>query len=91
LPYAHPVHDAAAGHRRLTETEALRAGYEIKVSRENVADIIAMPRAYTAEETRGVMKFIVDAESGLILGAALLSIDAQKVIHTSGADDPVHE
>jgi pyruvate/2-oxoglutarate dehydrogenase complex dihydrolipoamide dehydrogenase (E3) component len=51
------------------------------VSREKVADIIAMPRAYTVEETRGVMKFIVDADTDLILGAALLSIDAQEVIN----------
>ncbi len=41
-----------------------------------------MPRAYTVEETRGVMKFIVDADTDLILGAALLSIDAQEIINT---------
>ena len=41
-----------------------------------------MPRAYTVEETRGVMKFIVDADTDLILGAALLSIDAQEVVNT---------
>jgi len=47
-----------------------------------VADIVAMPRAYTVEETRGVMKFILDADTDLILGAAILSIDAQEVINT---------
>ena len=41
-----------------------------------------MPRAYTVEETRGVMKFILDADTDLILGAAILSIDAQEVINT---------
>lgn len=66
----------------LTETEARAEGRNIKVARENVADIIAMPRAYTVEETRGVMKFIVDADTDLILGAALLSIDAQELINT---------
>ncbi|MGH3601955.1 MAG: dihydrolipoyl dehydrogenase family protein, partial [Pseudonocardiaceae bacterium] len=60
----------------LTEKEARAQGRTITVSRENVADILAMPRAYTVEETRGVMKFIVDADTDLILGAALLSIDA---------------
>jgi pyruvate/2-oxoglutarate dehydrogenase complex dihydrolipoamide dehydrogenase (E3) component len=65
----------------LTEKEARAEGRNIKVSRENVADIIAMPRAYTVEETRGVMKFIVDADTDLILGAALLSIDAQEIIN----------
>lgn len=66
----------------LTESEARAQGLNIKIALENVADIIAMPRAYTVEETRGVMKFIVDADTDLILGAALLSIDAQEIINT---------
>ncbi|MEV6646518.1 FAD-dependent oxidoreductase [Amycolatopsis sp. NPDC051371] len=66
----------------LTEREAREQGLNIKVAREKVADIVAMPRAYTVEETRGVMKFIVDADTDLILGAALLSIDAQEVVNT---------
>jgi pyruvate/2-oxoglutarate dehydrogenase complex dihydrolipoamide dehydrogenase (E3) component len=66
----------------LTEKAARAQGCDITVSREKVADIIAMPRAYTVEETRGVMKFIVDTDTDLILGAALLSIDAQEVINT---------
>ncbi|WP_350271635.1 dihydrolipoyl dehydrogenase family protein [Frondihabitans sucicola] len=65
----------------LTETEARAQGLNITVSRENVADIVAMPRAYTVEETRGLMKFIVDADTDTILGAALLSIDAQEIIN----------
>jgi pyruvate/2-oxoglutarate dehydrogenase complex dihydrolipoamide dehydrogenase (E3) component len=64
----------------LTEAEARAQGRNIKVSQENVADIVAMPRAYTVEETRGLMKFIVDADTDLILGAALLTIDAQEII-----------
>jgi pyruvate/2-oxoglutarate dehydrogenase complex dihydrolipoamide dehydrogenase (E3) component len=66
----------------LTEREAREQGLNIKVAREKVADIVAMPRAYTVEETRGVMKFVIDADTDLILGAALLSIDAQEVINT---------
>jgi pyruvate/2-oxoglutarate dehydrogenase complex dihydrolipoamide dehydrogenase (E3) component len=66
----------------LTEAEARARGRNVKVAREKVADIIAMPRAYTVEETRGVMKFIVDADTDLILGAAILSIDAQEIINT---------
>jgi pyruvate/2-oxoglutarate dehydrogenase complex dihydrolipoamide dehydrogenase (E3) component len=66
----------------LTEKEARALGRNITVSREKVADIVAMPRAYTVEETRGVMKFIVDADTDLILGAAILSIDAQEIINT---------
>lgn len=66
----------------LTEREARAQGRNIKVAKEKVADIVAMPRAYTVEETRGVMKFVVDADTDLILGAALLSIDAQEVVNT---------
>lgn len=66
----------------LTEREARAQGRNIVVSRENVADIVAMPRAYTVEETRGLMQFVVDADTDLILGAALLSIDAQEIVNT---------
>lgn len=65
----------------LTETQARTQSRNITVSRENVADIVAMPRAYTVEETRGLMKFVVDTDTDLILGAALLTIDAQEVIN----------
>ena len=65
----------------LTEREARAAGRHIVVAKENVADIIAMPRAYVMEETRGMMKFIIDADTDQILGAALLSIDAQELIN----------
>lgn len=66
----------------MTERDARQRGLHIRVAREKVADILAMPRAYTVEETRGVMKFILDAETDYVLGAAILSIDAQEVINT---------
>ena len=66
----------------MTERQAVEAGHRIKIARENVADIIAMPRAYAVEETRGLMKFVIDADTDQILGAALLSVDAQELINT---------
>jgi pyruvate/2-oxoglutarate dehydrogenase complex dihydrolipoamide dehydrogenase (E3) component len=66
----------------ITETEARAQGANVTIAREKVADIVAMPRAYTVEETRGMMKFIVDADTDLVLGAALLSIDAQEIVNT---------
>jgi pyruvate/2-oxoglutarate dehydrogenase complex dihydrolipoamide dehydrogenase (E3) component len=66
----------------ITEGRARAAGLRFKVVRQNVADIIAMPRAYVVEETRGLMKFIIDADTDQILGAALLSIDSQELINT---------
>ncbi|WP_431220195.1 hypothetical protein [Leifsonia xyli] len=46
-----------------------------------MANIVALRRTYTVEETRGVIKFILDADTDQILGAAILSIDAQEVIN----------
>ncbi|WP_432164260.1 dihydrolipoyl dehydrogenase family protein [Streptomyces tendae] len=66
----------------LTETEARAAGHRVKVASQPVAEIIAMPRAYVVEETRGMMKFVIDADTDRILGAALLSTDAQELINT---------
>ncbi|MEU7911652.1 FAD-dependent oxidoreductase [Microbispora bryophytorum] len=66
----------------LTEKEAREAGHRVKIASEAVADIVAMPRAYIVEETRGFMKFVIDADTDEILGAVLLSVDAQELINT---------
>ncbi|MEU8792636.1 FAD-dependent oxidoreductase [Streptomyces sp. NPDC048643] len=66
----------------LTEREARAAGYRVKITSQPVAEIIAMPRAYVVEETRGMMKFVIDLETDKILGAALLSVDGQEIINT---------
>ena len=65
----------------LTEREARDAGYRIKVASQPVAEIISMPRAYVVHETRGVMKFVIDLETDEIIGATLLSVDAQELIN----------
>jgi pyruvate/2-oxoglutarate dehydrogenase complex dihydrolipoamide dehydrogenase (E3) component len=65
----------------LTEREARAAGHRIKVGSQNVNEIFAMPRAYIVEETRGIMKFIIDLDTDQILGAALLSVDSQEMIN----------
>jgi probable pyridine nucleotide-disulfide oxidoreductase len=66
----------------MTEREAREAGHRVKIASQPVAEIVAMPRAYAVEETRGAMKFVIDAETDEILGAALLSVDAQEIINT---------
>ncbi|SDK79700.1 Pyruvate/2-oxoglutarate dehydrogenase complex, dihydrolipoamide dehydrogenase (E3) component [Nonomuraea maritima] len=64
------------------EREARAAGHRVKVAKQAVADIVAMPRAHVVEETRGLVKFVIDADTDEILGAALLSIDAQEIVNT---------
>lgn len=66
----------------LTEKQARAAGHQVRIASQPVAEIAAMPRAYVVEDTRGMMKFVLDAETDEILGAALLSVDAQEVINT---------
>jgi probable pyridine nucleotide-disulfide oxidoreductase len=61
----------------LTEQEARARGHEVRVARLPVS---AIPRAKTLHETTGSWKAVVDRESDLVLGAALLGRDAGEVI-----------
>ena len=76
------VHDPAAVDRRHHRAAGRRAGHRIKVAKKSVAEIVGMPRAKIVGDTRGVMKFVIDADTDLILGAALLSVDSQELINT---------
>jgi pyruvate/2-oxoglutarate dehydrogenase complex dihydrolipoamide dehydrogenase (E3) component len=51
------------------------------VASKPIAQIAAMPRARIVGNTRGLMKFVVDAESDEVLGAALLNVDSQELIN----------
>jgi pyruvate/2-oxoglutarate dehydrogenase complex dihydrolipoamide dehydrogenase (E3) component len=65
----------------LTERQARESGRQVKIATKPIAQIAAMPRAKIVEETRGMMKFVVDADTDQILGAALLSVDSQELIN----------
>ncbi|HEX6773670.1 MAG TPA: mercuric reductase [Acidobacteriaceae bacterium] len=62
--------DPQLGRVGMTETQAREAGKKIKVARMPAAWIA---RAAETGETRGMLKAIVDADSGQILGAAILA------------------
>jgi pyruvate/2-oxoglutarate dehydrogenase complex dihydrolipoamide dehydrogenase (E3) component len=66
----------------LTERAAREQGYEIKVGAKLMADIAAAPRAKIEGDPRGIVKFIVDATTDHILGAALVHVHSQEVINT---------
>jgi len=66
----------------LTEAQARDSGRNVLVAAKPVAQVAAMPRAKIVGESRGLMKFVVDADSDQILGAALLSYDSHEVINT---------
>ncbi|MEH2150527.1 mercuric reductase [Nostoc sp.] len=63
----------------LTETEAQQQGYAIRVAK---IDASAVPRARTLGQTDGLLKAIVDADTGRILGCSLLCHEAGEVIST---------
>ncbi|MEH1951263.1 MAG: mercuric reductase [Nostoc sp.] len=71
--------DPELAHVGLTETEAQQQGYAIRVAK---LDASAIPRAKTLGKTDGLMKAIVDTETGRILGCSLLCHEAGEVIST---------
>jgi pyruvate/2-oxoglutarate dehydrogenase complex dihydrolipoamide dehydrogenase (E3) component len=64
--------DPQLGRVGLTEKEARAQGRNIRVAKLPMSRVA---RALEVDETRGVMKAIVDAESNQILGAAILGIE----------------
>jgi pyruvate/2-oxoglutarate dehydrogenase complex dihydrolipoamide dehydrogenase (E3) component len=69
------------GRVGMTEREARQSGRPVLIATKNVREIAAMPRPKIVGETHGLIKVIVDAETDLVLGATVFSIDAQEVIN----------
>ena len=65
----------------LTEREARERGIEYLVAAKDIAAIAAMPRPKIVGETHGLMKFLVDPATDLLLGATIFSVDAQELIN----------
>lgn len=68
-------------HVGLTEAEARGQGHRVRVASKPVAQIAAMPRARILDDARGLMKVVVDADTGLILGATVYCVDSQETIN----------
>ncbi len=62
----------------LSEKEAIEQGYDVKVAKLQCA---AIPRARVIEEIDGMMKAVVDAKSGKILGCTLLCAEGSEIIN----------
>jgi probable pyridine nucleotide-disulfide oxidoreductase len=62
-----------------TETQARAQGHRVAVGKIGVS---AIPRGKTLHDTTGTWKAVVDADTDLILGAALLGHNAGEVIST---------
>jgi pyruvate/2-oxoglutarate dehydrogenase complex dihydrolipoamide dehydrogenase (E3) component len=78
LPYTVYI-DPQLGRIGLTEQEAREQGKKIRVAKMPMSSVA---RAIETGETRGVMKIIVDADSELILGAAILGLEGGETAAT---------
>jgi pyruvate/2-oxoglutarate dehydrogenase complex dihydrolipoamide dehydrogenase (E3) component len=71
--------DPPLGRAGMNEQEARQSGRKLLRAKMPMARV---GRAREAGETQGFMKVLVDAQSKQILGAALLGLSADEVIHT---------
>ena len=62
----------------LSESEVRARGIEALTAKRQMEDV---GRAYERGETQGFMKVIVDAQTKRILGAAILGLNGDEVVH----------
>jgi pyruvate/2-oxoglutarate dehydrogenase complex dihydrolipoamide dehydrogenase (E3) component len=70
--------DPPLGRAGMTEAEVRKTGKPALISTLAMKDVM---RAYERGETKGFMKILVDRDSQQILGASLLGLEADEVIH----------
>jgi pyruvate/2-oxoglutarate dehydrogenase complex dihydrolipoamide dehydrogenase (E3) component len=71
--------DPPLGRLGLSEAEARREGYELRVARMPMSDVA---RAREKGETLGFMKMVVDAKTQRILGVAILGVDGDEAVQS---------
>ncbi len=71
--------DPPLGRVGMTESQARDSGREVLVAKMQMARV---GRARERGETRGFMKVLVDAKTERILGAAILGIEGDEVVHS---------
>ena len=71
--------DPPLGRAGMTETEVRKSGRKALVGKRPMARV---GRAVERGETQGFMKVLIDAETKAILGASLLGIECDEVIHS---------
>ncbi len=78
-----PIHamyiDPPLGRVGLSEREVRAAGHKALVGVKQMSEV---SRAIERDETQGMMKVLVDAETGQFLGASILGINGDEIIHT---------
>jgi pyruvate/2-oxoglutarate dehydrogenase complex dihydrolipoamide dehydrogenase (E3) component len=64
----------------LTEAEARKGGYEVQVSK---VDLVHVPRALAARDTRGFIKLVAEAKTGRLLGTHVLAAEGGELIQAA--------
>jgi pyruvate/2-oxoglutarate dehydrogenase complex dihydrolipoamide dehydrogenase (E3) component len=70
--------DPPLGRAGLTEAEARKSGRRILIGRRPMSEVA---RAVEKGETQGFIKIVVDADSHQILGASILGVGGDEVVH----------
>jgi pyruvate/2-oxoglutarate dehydrogenase complex dihydrolipoamide dehydrogenase (E3) component len=78
IPYTVFI-DPQLGRIGLTEREARKQGRRFKIAQLPMAQVA---RALELDESRGVIKVLVDAETGCLLGATVLGIEGGELMAT---------
>lgn len=63
----------------MSEAEAEKAGHNVKIAK---LPAMAIPKAKVLRQPTGLLKAIIDADTGLILGAHLFCADSHEMINT---------
>ena len=71
--------DPPLGRAGMTEAEAKKSGKRVLAGKMPMARV---GRAREAGETQGFMKIAVDADSQLLLGAAILGLNGDEIVHS---------
>ena len=70
--------DCSSIHR-WDESEARQAGHKLLIGKRPMSRVA---RAREKSETQGFIKIVVDAESNRILGASILGLSGDEVVHS---------
>jgi pyruvate/2-oxoglutarate dehydrogenase complex dihydrolipoamide dehydrogenase (E3) component len=71
--------DPPLGRAGMNEAEAIKSGRKVLRAKMPMARV---GRARESGETQGFMKVVVDAESKALLGASLLGLNADEIVHS---------
>ncbi|MDO4540981.1 MAG: pyridine nucleotide-disulfide oxidoreductase, partial [Syntrophomonadaceae bacterium] len=62
----------------LTERQAMDGGHEVKIARLSAA---AIPKAQVVAQPTGLLKVVIDSNTGQILGAHLFCAESHEIIN----------